>query len=103
VDRWFATENFNRVSGQQLANNIRTMPTRVSAVRADGINVWDLSLQRSFSLNERWKLQFRAQAEGAMNHPNFAVPNAVPTNFPRSSLASPPPRWGRRSGGSSWG
>ncbi len=80
IDRWFNTEGFVTATGQQLAQNIRAFPSRITAVRADGINVWDLSLQKTFALSERVKLQFRAQAEGAMNHPNFAAPNTTPTN-----------------------
>ena len=80
VDRWFNTQGFVTATGQQLAQNIRTMPSRISAVRADGINVWDLSLQKTFPLREGVRLQVRAQAEGAMNHPNFAVPNTTPTS-----------------------
>ena len=80
IDRWFNTAGFVTATGQQLANNIRTAPSRITAVRADGINVWDLSLQKTFPLRERVKLQFRAQAEGAMNHPNFATPNTTPTS-----------------------
>jgi len=80
IDRWFNTSGFVTASGQQLANNIRTFPSRISAVRADGINVWDLSLQKTFPLKERYRLQFRAQAEGAMNHPNFAPPNTTVTS-----------------------
>jgi hypothetical protein len=80
VDRWFNTEGFVTASGAQLAHNIRTFPSRISAVRGDGINVWDLSLQKVFTVRERYRLQFRAQAEGAMNHPNFAPPNATVTS-----------------------
>lgn len=80
IARWFNTAGFTTATGRQLANNIRTFPSRISAVRADGINVWDLSLQKTFPLRERVKLQFRAQAEGAMNHPNFAPPNTTPTS-----------------------
>jgi hypothetical protein len=31
---WFNTSGFERASGKQLANNIRTFPTRFSAVRS---------------------------------------------------------------------
>jgi len=80
VDRWFNTSGFVTASGAQLGQNIRTFPTRISAARADGINVWDLSLQKVFQVRDRYRLQFRAQAEGAMNHPNFGAPNTTVTS-----------------------
>lgn len=41
-----------------------------------GFPVWqlDLALRREFNLTERFKLQFRAEAFNATNHPNFAPP-----------------------------
>jgi hypothetical protein len=79
-ERWFNTAGFEQTSGRQLANNIRTFPSRIATVRADGINVWDLALQKEFRLREGRRLQLRGQAEGAMNHPNYAAPNTNPTN-----------------------
>ena len=80
IYRWFNTSGFERSSGKQLANNIRALPSRFSGVRADGINAWDLSAHKSFKLWERLTLQLRGDAEGAMNHPNFAGPNTSPTS-----------------------
>lgn len=80
IDRWFNTDGFERNNQRQLANNIRTLPSRFSGVRADGINVWDLSLQKNFKVWERLTLQLRGEAEGAMNTPNFAGPNLTPTS-----------------------
>jgi len=80
LDGWFNTAGFERNPNLQLANNIRTFPTRVAAARADGINVWDLAAHKTFRLMEKLKLQLRGEAEGAMNHPNFEAPNAAPTS-----------------------
>ena len=84
-DLWFNTDNFVRNSQQQLANNIRTLPSRFAGVRADGMNVLDVSAQKLFRLREGLNLQLRGQAEGIANHPNFAPPNLAPasTNFGR--------------------
>jgi outer membrane receptor protein involved in Fe transport len=35
----------------------------------------DVSIYKSFSITERWKMQVRAEATNAFNHPNFGVPN----------------------------
>jgi hypothetical protein len=78
---WFNTSApFEKATAKQLAWNIRTFPTRISAVRGDGINVWDLSAIKNFRLPEGFKLQLRCEAEGALNHPNFDPPNTTPTS-----------------------
>lgn len=79
-DLWLNTADFEKATGKQLANNIRTFPSRLSGVRADGINMLDLALHKNFRLTERFKLQLRGEAEGILNHPLFAAPNAVPTS-----------------------
>jgi TonB dependent receptor len=38
----------------------------------------DLSAGRKFDITERWKLEFRADAFNALNHPNFTNPPAYP-------------------------
>jgi hypothetical protein len=80
LSRWFNTDGFERGSAKQLGSNIRTFPTRISGIRADGMNLTDLSLFKNFRLHERVKLQLRAEAEGVMNHPNFDPPNVAPTS-----------------------
>jgi hypothetical protein len=80
VDKWFNTAGFERASNKQLGSNIRTFPSRISGVRADGIQVCDVSLFKTFRVLERIKLQLRGEAEGVTNHPNFAAPNTTPTS-----------------------
>jgi len=80
LDRWFNTDGFNRNPKEQLARNIRTFPRRISAVRGDGINMWDLGLIKNIRIWEDLRLQIRGEAEGAMNHPNFNTPNVSPTS-----------------------
>ena len=81
VDRWFNVDaGFNKVTAQQLGNNIRTFPLRFSGIRADGVSRWDFSLIKEFSLIERLKLEIRAEAYNSLNHTSFNAPNMVPTN-----------------------
>ena len=80
IDRWFNTDGFERSAQRQLAYNIRSLPSRFACVRADGMNIWDLSAHKNFKLWERLTLQLRGEAEGAMNTPNFAGPNTSPTS-----------------------
>jgi len=42
---------------------------------APGLNAWDISLQRTFKLSERFGFQFRTSFFNAFNHPNFAEPS----------------------------
>lgn len=80
VDNWFNTSNFERNAQQQLELNVRSFPTRISAVRADTINVWDISLHKNFQIREGLRVQLRGEAEGAMNTPNFNPPNTTPAS-----------------------
>ena len=49
-------------------------------MRADGINLADLSLFKTFRVKEKLRLQLRGEAEGVTNHPNFAPPNLTPNS-----------------------
>jgi outer membrane receptor protein involved in Fe transport len=81
VDRWFNVDaGFNRNSAQQLANNIRTFPLRLSGVRGDGQTIVNFSLLRNYTIIERVKAQFRAEVYNAFNHPVFDLPNTTPTS-----------------------
>ena len=80
VQQWFNTANFERRAAFQLDQNIRAFPFRLSAIRADGINVWDMSLHKNFRITESIKIQLRGEAEGATNTPNFSPPNTAPPN-----------------------
>lgn len=81
VERWFNTEaGFERDSRLALASNIRKFPLRLTGLRADGYNNWDLSLFKNIRLKERLTFQLRAEAQDAMNHAMFAAPNTAPAN-----------------------
>ncbi len=80
VDRWFNTDIFERTSSKQLANNLVTMSPRFSGLRADGLNVCDVSVMKSTQLVERVRLQFRTEFINAFNHAMFKAPNTTMTS-----------------------
>jgi len=81
VDRWFNTgAGFNKVSTQQLANNIRVSPKYFSNLRADGQARWDFSLFKTFPIVDRVNVQFRAESINAWNHPNLSTPTMTVTS-----------------------
>jgi hypothetical protein len=53
-----------------------------------GINNFDVSLQKQFSIKERMKIQFRADAFNAFNHTQFSGYNST-VNY--ASLTNPTP------------
>jgi hypothetical protein len=79
--RWFnINAGFERDTAKQLGSNIRTMSSRFGGVRADGPNNWDISFLKNTKINESVRLQFRAEAINALNHPQFTAPNTSPTS-----------------------
>jgi hypothetical protein len=82
IERWFNTDaGFEKNSAKALAQNIRTFPLRFNGIRGDGYNNWDMSVSKNFRIREKYTLQFRGEAQDAMNHPVFAAPNAAPANL----------------------
>jgi hypothetical protein len=80
VERWFNTADFEKASGKALAQNIRGFPSRLTGLRADGYNNFDLSMFKTFRFRERYSAQLRFEAQDAMNHAMFSPPNAAPAN-----------------------
>jgi hypothetical protein len=76
----FDVTQFNRVSSQQLANNIRTFDTLYNNLRRDPTKNLDLSLLKKFSLGERMYLQLRFETFNTTNRVTFDVPNLTPTS-----------------------
>ncbi|MEK7408470.1 MAG: TonB-dependent receptor [Acidobacteriota bacterium] len=86
-ERWFNTEaGFELDTAKQLGWNIRTLPSRFSGIRADGINNFDLSLFKNFRIKERLKAQFRMESFNALNHVQFSGPNTTPTSTAFGSI-----------------
>ena len=80
VQRWFNTAAFVTASAQQLANNIQTMSVRFSGVRADRMNMFDLSAIKNIAITEHVRLQFNAMFVNAPNHANYTAPTTTPTS-----------------------
>jgi Carboxypeptidase regulatory-like domain len=47
---------------------------------APGLNTWDIAIQRTFKLGERYGFEFRTSFFNAFNHPNFAEPSPSSVN-----------------------
>jgi hypothetical protein len=81
VERWFNIgAGFERASARQLDRNVRTFKSRYSGLRADGGNNLDFSVIKNTQLSEAVRVQFRAEAINALNHPQFNAPNTTPTS-----------------------
>jgi hypothetical protein len=70
VTRWFDTQQFVNPPSYTYGNVGRMLPD----VREPGIINWDLSMIKNTRMNERFSLQFRAEAFNFMNHVNLGRP-----------------------------
>ena len=80
ADRWFNTSVFNTRSTDQLASNLRTFPLRFSNVRLDSQRRWDFSLNKTFAINERFKMRFRGDSFNILNEPVLRGPDTNPAS-----------------------
>ena len=93
TDHWFNTSIFNTASSQQLANNVRTFPLRFGNVRFDSQRRWDVSLNKTFTVTERFKMKFRADSFNVLNEPVLRGPDTSPTSTTFGKItAQEPPR-----------
>ena len=80
IYNWFNTSGFVTASALQLADNLRTFPLRLAGVRGPGENVWNIGIDKYFSLGENWRLQLRGEGYNALSHANFKDPVLTPTS-----------------------
>jgi len=79
VQQWFRKDGFVQAPADQLVYHLFQGPLYYSGVRADGLNMWDLSLVKNTNIGERTKIQFRAESFNVFNHPSFTAPNTTVT------------------------
>jgi hypothetical protein len=86
VSRWFNPAAFAVPAAGTFGNLGR------NAIIGPGMNNWDFSAQKFFALNERVKLQYRAEMFNAPNHVNFwSVATTVgAANFGQVTAATDP-------------
>jgi hypothetical protein len=70
---WFNTSAF--VAAQQF--DLGNAPRYFSDLRAPGYRNWDISIQKYFPIEERFRFQFRLDMFNAFNHTNFYSPNTA--------------------------
>jgi trimeric autotransporter adhesin len=78
IDNWINKDAFSTAPALTFGNVSRTIPER-----GPGLFNWDISLFKNFSVYERFKAQFRAEALNAFNTPYFRSPN---TSFGNSNF-----------------
>lgn len=83
INLWFNPAAF-KIPGCPDTNPVCTNPTPVGRTGNAGIGIirgpnianLDLAVSKYFNITERIRMQFRANAANALNHPNFALPAA---------------------------
>ena len=68
---WFNTSAFAVAGPWSLGN----APRYFSDLRAPGYKNWDISIQKYFPIEERFRFQFRLDMFNAFNHTNYYSPN----------------------------
>ena len=71
IGEWFNTAAFADAQPFDLGN----APRYFSDLRAPSYKTWDMSIQKYFPFQERYRFQFRLDMFNALNHPNFYSPN----------------------------
>jgi hypothetical protein len=87
-DHVFNTAAFDRISGDQLSNHIRTFPTRFGNLRLPPTNNFDYSVIKNTRIKERVMLQYRCEFFNGFNHPVFNGPNLSPTSSAFGTVGS---------------
>jgi hypothetical protein len=78
--QWFNVNVFNRVTAQQLANNLITLSPTFAGIRAAAYNSSDASLIKQIPIHESVRLEVRIDGLNIFNQVSFGVPNTTPTS-----------------------
>uniref|UniRef100_Q022J6 TonB-dependent transporter Oar-like beta-barrel domain-containing protein n=1 Tax=Solibacter usitatus (strain Ellin6076) TaxID=234267 RepID=Q022J6_SOLUE len=78
--QWFNVNAFNRVTAQQLANNLITLSPTFAGIRAAAYNSSDASLIKQVPIHESIRLEARIDSLNIFNQVSFGVPNTTPTS-----------------------
>ena len=84
----FSTSVFDTKSADSLQYHLRTYSTTFSSARADGINQFDPSISKRFTIRENMGVQLRLEAYNAFNHPVFAAPSTTASNAAFSTITA---------------
>ena len=76
LNKWFDTSAFSQPDAFTIGN----MTPRHPNLRVDKVANWDLGLSKDFHPMEKLRVQFRADALNAWNHPRFSGPNTSVTS-----------------------
>jgi hypothetical protein len=71
IAQWFNPAAFAQAPQFDLGN----APRYFSDLRAPNYKNWDMSIQKYFPIQERYRVQFRLDMFNTFNHPNFYSPN----------------------------
>jgi len=78
--QWFNVGVFNRVTAQQLSNNLITLSPTFAGIRAAAYNSSDASLIKQVPIHESIRLEARIDSLNIFNQVSFGVPNTTPTS-----------------------
>lgn len=76
IDRWFDVSKLSNPAPGQLGNAGK------GVIRGSGNNKWDLIVSKFVRVDERQRVEFRAELFNAFNHPQLDDPVVTPGNNP---------------------
>lgn len=88
VDKWFNPGAFAVQQGIAQPFGQRTLTQYLSQFRNQGIANYDISVNKSFQLAERFRLQFRSEFFNVFNRTQFASPNVNVTSATYGKVTS---------------
>jgi hypothetical protein len=84
----FDISRFDLKTADQYQFHVRTFASAFGNVRSDGINNFDASVQKKFSLGEKRNFQIKFESFNLMNHAVFAAPNNTASSSTFGTITS---------------